>query len=517
MNKTFINEPERDFSQKEQCKALQEAISAAEKELGQDYPLIIDGEKVMTEKKIVSVNPCKKAEIVGRVSSASQEDADRAITAAAAAFETWRLVPAQVRADYVARLIGILQRRRSAMAAWMILETGKNYGEADGEICEAIDFFNSYSLFACEMDREGIALVDSAVENNRAVYIPIGVGLIIPPWNFPFSIMAGMAISAVLTGNTVVIKCASDSPVVAYKFCEMCEEAGFPQGVINFLPGSGGEIGDYVVAHPKTRFINFTGSREVGLRINSIAAQISPGQRWIKRVVAEMGGKNAIIVDSSANLELAASGVATAAFGFQGQKCSACSRAIVTADVYDEFVRLLKKEAARFTTGEGKNNPPMCAVISQKAFNSITGYIEQGKKEATLVTGGQYSDSKGFYIEPTVFADVPETAVIANDEIFGPVTAVIKAADFDDALRIANATLYALTGAVYTSDRKNIEKAKAHFNVGNLYFNRKCTGAVVLNHPFGGFDMSGTNAKTGTRDYLSNFLQIKSISENIAW
>lgn len=518
MNKVFVNEPELDFSVPENKAKLESAIRDVEAQLGREYPLVIGGEKIFTDKKIASVNPCKKSQTVGYASTASRELADKAITLAHETYQSWRLVPVSVRVDCVQRLIGIVRKRRSEIAAWMILETGKNFGEADGEICEAIDFFNAYSQGAVYLEEHPVPLVESAVENNRCEYRPIGVGLVIPPWNFPFSIMAGMVISAVVTGNTVCIKPASDSPVTTCKFVELCEEAGFPKGVINLIPGSGSEIGDYIVKHPLTRFINFTGSQAVGLRISSLASQVSEGQKWIKRVVAEMGGKNAVVVDSSADLKWAARQTAVAAFGFQGQKCSACSRAIVLDDVYDEFIALLKAETEKINMGAGKDNADICAVISASAYKKVTDMIETGKTEGNLIFGGTYDDSEGFYIAPTIIADVdPKTSIIANKEIFGPVVAVIKASSYEDAIAIANATDYALTGSVFTADRTHIEYAKDHFFVGNLYINRKCTGAVVHNHPFGGYNMSGTTAKTGTVDYLYNFVQLKSISENIAY
>ncbi len=518
MNKILVNEPELDFSIPENRAKLQSAIASVEAQLGRDYPLVIGGEKIFTEKKTASINPCKKSEVIGYASNASQELADKAIRTAYETYDFWRLVPTSVKVDYVQRLIGLVQKHRSEIAAWMILETGKNYGEADGEICEAIDFFNAYSQGAVYLEEHPVPLVESKIENNRCDYRPIGVGLVIPPWNFPFSIMAGMVISAVVTGNTVCIKPASDSPITTCKFVELCEEAGFPAGVINLIPGSGSEIGDYIVKHPLTRFINFTGSQAVGLRISENAAHVSEGQKWIKRVVAEMGGKNAIVIDSSADLKWAAQQTAVAAFGFQGQKCSACSRAIVLSDVYDEFVELLKKEAEAIDQGEGKDNASICAVISANAYKKVTEMIEIGKTEGRLITGGTYDDSKGFYVAPTVIADVdPKTSVIANKEIFGPVVAVMKVDSYEEAIDIANATEYGLTGSVFSADREHLEYAKDNFLVGNLYLNRKCTGAVVHNHPFGGYNMSGTTAKTGTVDYLYNFVQLKSISENVAY
>ncbi|MBQ8540686.1 MAG: L-glutamate gamma-semialdehyde dehydrogenase [Clostridia bacterium] len=518
MNRIFVNEPERDFSNPKVKENMEKAIAAVELELGKDYPLVIGGEKIFTEKKTTSINPCKKDQVIGYASNASKELADKAIRVAYDTYEEWRLVPTRVKYDYIMRLIGVLQKRRYEIAAWMILETGKNFGEADGEICEAIDFFNAYAQGAVYLEEHPVPLVESTVENNRSEYRPIGVGLVIPPWNFPFSIMAGMVISAVVTGNTVCIKPASDAPITTCKFVEMCEEAGIPAGVINLIPGSGSEIGDFVVDHPLTRFINFTGSKAVGLRIAERAAKVNEGQKWIKRIIAEMGGKNAIVVDSSADLRWAAKQAAAAAFTFQGQKCSACSRAIVLSDVYDEFLTYFKEEAESYQQGAGKDNMDICAVINKASFDKIASMIEQGKSEGRLITGGTYDDSVGFYVKPTIIADVdPKTSVIANQEIFGPVVAVMKVDTFEDAIDLANATEYGLTGSVFSANRENIEYAKDNFFVGNLYINRKCTGAVVYNHPFGGYNMSGTTAKTGTVDYLYNFVQLKSISENIVY
>lgn len=509
----FVNEPELDFSSPANKDAMEKAIQSILKD--QNYPLYIDGEKNDAEKKIKSVNPCKKGEVIGYAAAADRAMAEKAILSAAEAYEVWRFVDPDIRIDYVQKLVGVIKKNRLLIDAWLVLESGKNWGEADGEVCEAIDFINAYCIEAAAL-KAGVPLSENLVENNRCQYTPIGVGVIIPPWNFPFSILVGMAISAVVTGNTVVIKPASDTPIIGCQFGALCEEVGFPKGVVNVLPGSGGEIGDFIVQHPQTRFINFTGSMEVGLRISRLAAETSPGQKWIKRVVAEMGGKNAIIVDSSADLDKAADGIVASAFGYQGQKCSACSRVIALEDIHDTLIQKIRERTEALSIGEGKDNHAVNAVISASAFRKITEYIETGKKECRLLTGGTYDDSDGFYIKPTVFVDVdPDAHVIAKEEIFGPVVAVMKAKTFDDALRIANDTDYGLTGAVYTQDRGHINLAKKLFHVGNLYFNRKCTGAVVGHHPFGGYNMSGTTAKTGIRDYLYNFVQLKSVSEEL--
>ena len=416
---------------------------------------------------------------------------------------------------FIVRLTALINENRFILDAWNVEESGKNWGEADGELCEGLDFFNSYALHMSELDK-GMELVPTD-EDTKCVYIPIGVGAIIPPWNFPLSICGGMVAAALVTGNTVVCKPSSDTPIVAYKYMELLEKAGFPAGTLNYIPGSGSEIGDDIVDHPLTRFINFTGSKEIGCRINERAAKVSEGQKWLKRVVAEMGGKNAIIVDSSANIKKAAAGVASSAFTFQGQKCSACSRAIVMSDVYEEFVTEVVACAKELkeNQGSGRSNAPMGLVINQASYDRITKYIEIGRGEGNVVYGGTYSDAEGFYIDPTVIRDIKRDARIANEEIFGPVLAVIKVDSFDEALDIANQTEYGLTGSVYSETRENIQRAKIEFQVGNLYFNRKSTAAVVLQHPFGGFNMSGTDAKTGTKDYLTNFLNLKSITEDL--
>lgn len=511
----FVNELELDFSIGENKALMLEALAKIDLLKGKDYPIVINGEKIFTERKIQTVNPAKKEEILGYASSADISAAELAVNAAYEAFKTWRYVAVSERIGYIKRLTELLKKKRLEFAAWMIEESGKNYGEADGEICEAIDFFNAYCMEMEELDK-GLELVESPDELRKCSYIPIGVGLAIPPWNFPFSLVAGMVAGAIITGNTVIIKPASDTPIVAYKLMELLEECNIPKGVVNFLSGSGGEIGDYIVKHPKTRFVNFTGSKEVGLRISRLAAETSPKQIWIKRVIAEMGGKNATIVDSSANLKKAAEGIVAAAFSYQGQKCSACSRALVMADVYDELVEEVKTLAERLVMGEGRKDYQVGPVISKRAYDGIVRYIEVGKTEGNLLCGGTYDDSTGFFIKPTVIKDVSRDAVIANEEIFGPVLAVIKVNTFDEAIEIANSTEYGLTGAVYSQDKNNIEKARQEFFVGNLYINRKSTGAVVKQHPFGGFNMSGTDAKTGTKDYLQNFMQLKSVAENIS-
>jgi 1-pyrroline-5-carboxylate dehydrogenase len=396
----------------------------------------------------------------------------------------------------------------------MILEAGKNFTEADADTAEAIDFMEFY---AREMLRYAQAqpITPVAGEKNELVYIPLGVGAVIPPWNFPFAILAGMSSAAIVTGNTVVLKPSSDTPMMGRLYYEIMKEAGLPDGVLNFLPGSGAEVGDSLVAHPLTRFVSFTGSMEVGIHINELAAKVPTGQIWLKRVVAEMGGKDSILVDEDCDLESAASGVVAAAFGFQGQKCSACSRAIVAKPVYDKFVALVKEKVDKIQVGPAAENHYMGPVINASARDTILSYIAIGKQEGKLLCGGSTAGEAGYYIQPTVFYDVDPMARISQEEIFGPVLAIIKCRNFDDGLKIMNNTKYGLTGAVYTNDRNKINRARKELLIGNLYFNRKCTGALVGAHPFGGFNMSGTDSKAGGRDYLLLFMQGKLMSEKI--
>ena len=409
-----------------------------------------------------------------------------------------------------------MRRRRLEIDAWEVLEEGKGWLEADADVAEAIDFLEFYGREMLRYAGEQ-PLVQIQGEKAELFYIPLGVGIIVPPWNFPMAILCGMTSAAVATGNTVILKPSSDSPKIGHLFMEIMKEAGLPQGVINYITGSGSVVGDYLVKHPKTRFISFTGSKEVGLRIVEQAAVTREGQKWIKRVVAEMGGKDAIIVDNESDIDAAVEGVAYSAFGFQGQKCSACSRAIVVADIYDEFLDKLVAKTKTLTVGPTKYYENfMGPVINERAFNTILSYIEKGKKEGgRLMVGGEAAEGNGYFIKPTIIADVKPGDTIEQEEIFGPVLAVIKAENFDKAIAIANDTVYGLTGAVYTKNRQKIEKAKKLFHCGNLYINRKCTGALVGVHPFGGFNMSGTDSKAGGRDYLLLFLQAKSVSEKI--
>ncbi|AMA71894.1 L-glutamate gamma-semialdehyde dehydrogenase [Aneurinibacillus thermoaerophilus] len=508
-------EPFTNFADEQNMKAINKALEKVSAELGRDYPLVIGGEEIMTEDKIVSINPSAKHEVIGRVAAADQALADKAMNAAWETFKTWSRVPAEERAGYLFKAAAILRRRKHEFSAWLMLEAGKSRAEADADTAEAIDFMEYYGRQMIELqDRGRQTLVHLPGEDNHLDYIPLGVGFIIPPWNFALAIVVGMTTSAIVTGNTVILKPASQTPVIAYKFYELLVEAGLPAGVVNFLPGRPEVIGDYLVDHPKTRFISFTGSRAVGLRIHERSSKVKPGQIWMKRLVAEMGGKDAIIVDKDADLELAAQNIVASAFGFSGQKCSACSRAIVHEDVYETVLNRVVEITKGLKVGDVRDASNYTGpVIDEKAFNKVMEYVEIGKQEGRLVLGGKPAGDEGYFIEPTIFADVAPNARIMQEEIFGPFVAFTKVRDFDHALEVANNTEYGLTGSVFTRNREHMARARAEFHVGNLYINRKCTGAIVGVHPFGGFNMSGTDSKAGGPDYLLQFTQPKLISE----
>ncbi len=511
----FKNETVKNFADPADAAAMQAALAEVRTTFGTHYPLVIDGRKVETEKKIKSLNPADPSQVVGLTSSASKAQANEAIEAAARAFESWKRLALAERAEYLFKAAALLKERRFKYDALLVFEVGKSWSEADGDIAEAIDFLEFYAREALRY-AEPHPVVPIDGERNEMIYIPLGVGAVIPPWNFAGAIMMGMTAAAIVTGNTVVLKPSSDSAIVAAWFVDLLTEVGLPKGVVNFVPGSGSEIGDLIVSHPQIRFISFTGSKEVGLHINELAAKPQPGQKWIKRVVAEMGGKDSIVVAGDADVDAAVEGVAVSAFGFQGQKCSACSRAIVDEKIYDEFVAKLKDRVGKITVGDPSDRKNyMGPVVNENALKSISAYIEKGLREGRLIAGGKRVGEKGYFLEPTVIADVAPDATIAQEEIFGPVLAIIKAKDFDDAMQIANNTEFGLTGSLYTKDEKKIDRARHDFFVGNLYFNRKSTGAMVGAHPFGGFNMSGTDSKAGGRDYLLLFMQAKTISRKV--
>ncbi len=512
----FRNEEFVDFSQAENKRAMEVALALVKSQLGKEYDLVLGGKRISTAGKIVSTNPARPAEVIGVHSRAGAEHVAEAMAAAQTAFATWSRTPVQERVELLLRASKMIRERRFEFCAWLTVEVGKNWAEADADVGETIDFLEFYAREALRLDG-ATTPIQFPGERNQLRYIPLGVGAVIPPWNFPFAIMAGMTVAAIVCGNTVILKPSVDAPTIAARFFSLLEEAGLPDGVVNLCQGEGPEFGSAVVAHPQTRFIAFTGSKAVGLQIHEAAAKTQPGQIFIKRTILEMGGKDTIIVEADCDLDWAVEGVAASAFGFNGQKCSACSRAIVDAKVYDTFLDKLQARVAKIKVGDPAENFAAGPVISARSYAKVLEYIAIGKGEGRLLQGGAAVETAdgGYYVEPTVFADVLPTARLAQEEIFGPVLAVIKSQSFDEALAIANNTEYGLTGAIYTSSREKLDRATEEFHVGNLYLNRKCTGAMVGAHPFGGFNMSGTDSKAGGPDYLLLFTQAKSVAEKV--
>ncbi len=513
----FKNEPSVDFTNPENTRRMRNALQKVRNELGREYDLVIGGRRVKTGEKTESLNPAKPSEVVGIHQAASAAEVEPAMQAALKAFETWKYSSIEERSNLLFRVSHLLRERKFEMMAWMVFEVGKNWAEADADVAELIDFTDFYALEALRLAKSEPP-VQLPGERDWLRYIPLGVGAVISPWNFPGAIMGGMTLASIVCGNTVILKPSGDSPTIAAKFFEILGEAGLPDGVVNFCPGHGNSFGHAIVEHPKTRYIAFTGSKEVGLHIHQSAAVQQKGQRWIKRTILEMGGKDSIIVDVDADFDAAVEGVAVSAFGFSGQKCSACSRAIVDERIYDRFLQRLKERVEKLTVGDPTLNPNMGPVVNEKSMKSILGYVEKGIAEGgRLITGGERTTDAGdgYFVKPTVIADVDPMGTISQEEIFGPVLAVIKSRSFEHALEIANNTEFGLTGAVYTTSDDRIEAAKQQFHVGNLYINRKCTGAMVGAHPFGGFNMSGTDSKAGGLDYLLLFTQAQSIGEKI--
>ena len=514
--KRFTNDPIHDYSREESVRGVARAVEAVRARFGETYPAIIDGKPVVTAKTIASLCPSSPEIIVGRISSCSREDVDRAMAAAKAAFASWSRTNPEERAETLLRLAALMRERRFELLALLAFEIGKDWYEADAEIAEAIDFCEYYARLALTHFQYH-PLTRLATEDNCYYYIPLGVGAVVTPWNFPLAILGGMTMAAVVAGNTVVLKPSSDTPILAHRLVVMAHEAGVPAGVINLVPGSGGEIGDYMVTHPDVRFVSFTGSAEVGLRINEIIARPVPRKKWMTRYVSEMGGKNAIIVDETADLESASIGAVRSAFGFQGQKCSACSRLIVDRRVHGKLVEMVLAKAKLIPVGDPWEDPCVFTgpVANAGAYKSILAAIETGKGEGKLLLGGHALDRPGYYIAPTIFDGVKAGSFLEQEEIFGPVLAIIPVDGFDEALAVANDTLYGLTGAVYSTSINRIDRAKREYHAGNLYLNRGCTGALVGVHPFGGFNLSGTDSKAGGPDYLMNFTQGKTTSERI--
>ena len=512
---SFHNEPLSDFSQSAPREAMCMSLEQLKPFIGARYPLVINGQRVETGRWIESRNPSHREQIVGRVAQASADHAFAAVETAKNAFPGWRDTPVERRAAVLRKAAEVMRRRRFELSGWEVLETAKPWREADADVAEAIDFCEYYAgemLRLAEPERR-----DVPGESNATFYEGRGVAVVIAPWNFPLAILTGMTAAALVAGNTVVMKPAEQSSVIAAKLMEVLDEAGVPPGVVNYLPGIGEEVGPALVGHPDVSVIAFTGSRAVGLAIQKQAADVSDGQDHIKRVITELGGKNAVIVDEDADLDEAVAGVVASAFGYAGQKCSACSRAVVLAGVYDAFVARLVEATRSLKVGPaedpGTTVPP---VIDEEARERVLGYIEKGKAEARLAFAGDVGGlcDEGSYVAPHAFVDVAPGAAIARDEIFGPVLAVMKAADLTDALRIANGTKYALTGGVFSRSPANIDRVRREFRVGNLYINRKITGALVDRQPFGGFKLSGTGPKAGGPDYLPQFMVARTVTEN---
>ena len=505
--------PDSDYADRAQREEILRAIETVKSKLGKTYLPLINGESVQTLNYIASENPCRPSEIIGQVGQITIEQAEQAVTAAKAAFLSWKNTPATQRAAIIRKAGAIMAQRRAELTAWVVLEVGKPIREADVEVSEAIDFCTYY---ASEMERLDSGFnFDVAGESDRYHYQPRGLALVISPWNFPIAIPTGMMVAALVAGNCTLLKPAEVSAVIMAKVVEILVEAGVPKGVVQYVPGRGSTVGSHLVKHKDISMIAFTGSREVGCQIYADAAVLQPGQKHLKRVIAEMGGKNAIVVDESADLDQAVAGIVQSAFGYSGQKCSACSRAIVLEPIYDTLVERLV-EATR-SLNIGSTDQPgvqMGSVIDGKAQTTIRRYIETGKTEARLVLELP-SPETGYFVAPVIFADVPPTATIAQEEIFGPVLAVIKARDFREALAIANGTDYALTGGLYSRTPSHIEQARRDFEVGNLYINRGITGAIVARQPFGGFKLSGVGSKAGGPDYLLQFLEPRTVTENV--
>jgi 1-pyrroline-5-carboxylate dehydrogenase len=511
----YKNEAYLDWSDEGNVEAMQAALTDVGSRLGRSYPAIIGGKRIETDGEITSLNPANPSQVVGRTASATEREADMALQSSTSTFETWSRTSAEARARILLRASAIMKRRRFELLAWEAYEGGKPWAEADAQVAEAIDFLEYYAREMLRL-KDGVEIYAIPGEESRYSYQAMGVGVIIAPWNFPTAILTGMSSAAIVTGNTVVMKPSEFTPVIGAVVAEIFEEAGLPEGVLNYLPGYGSEVGDYLVQDARTRFISFTGSMATGLRINELAARQIENQRWVKRVIAEMGGKDAMVIDDSADLDSAAADIVKSAYGYSGQKCSAASRAIVHADIYDEVLDRVVQNAKALKIGvpaEGGADVNVGPVISEPQFEKVSSYVDAGKQEGDRVLGDDPGDPEsGYFVSPTIF-EVGQDARVAREEIFGPVLSVIKASDFDEALRFANDSPYGLTGGVYSKNRDNLERARREFKAGNVYFNRSITGALVGVQPFGGFGMSGTDSKAGGPDYLPLHMLARTVVE----
>ena len=509
----YKNEAYLDWSDEKNVLSMQAALKDVGSLLDRSYPAIIGGERVETDGEIVSVNPANPSQVVGRTASATEREADMALETATTTFETWSRTSPEARARILLRASAIMRRRKFELLAWEVYEGGKPWAEADAQVAEAIDFLEYYAREMLRL-KDGVEIYAIPGEESRYTYQPMGVGVVIAPWNFPTAILTGMSSAAIVTGNTVVMKPSEFTPVIGAVVAEIFEEAGLPEGVLNFLPGYGSEVGDYLVEDARTRFISFTGSMNTGLRINERAARQIENQRWVKRVIAEMGGKDAMVIDDSADLDSAAADIVKSAYGYSGQKCSAASRAILHEDIYDEVLNKVLERARTLKIGTPETpDVNVGPVISEPQFEKVSSYVEAGKEEGERLLGEDPGDpNKGYFVSPTIF-EVEREARVAQEEIFGPVLSVIKARDFDNALEIANDSPYGLTGGVYSKNRDHLERAREEFKAGNVYFNRGITGALVGVQPFGGFGMSGTDSKAGGPDYLPLHMLARTVVE----
>jgi 1-pyrroline-5-carboxylate dehydrogenase len=509
----YKNETYLDWSEERNILAMQTALTEVGSRLDRSYPAVIGGERVETDGEIVSVNPANPSQVVGRTASASEREADMALQTATSTFETWSRTSPEARARILLRASAIMKRRKFELLAWEVYEGGKPWNEADAQVAEAIDFLEYYAREMLRL-KDGVEIYAIPGEESLYTYQPMGVGVVIAPWNFPTAILTGMSSAAIVTGNTIVMKPSEFTPVVGSVVAEIFEEAGLPEGVLNFLPGYGSEVGDYLVQDARTRFISFTGSMGTGLRINELAAKQIERQRWVKRVIAEMGGKDAMVIDDSADLDSAAADIVKSAYGYSGQKCSAASRAILHEDIYDEVLGKVLERAGTLKIGVPQTpDVNVGPVISEPQFEKVASYVNVGKQEGERVLGDDPGDpEKGYFVSPTIF-EVEREARVAQEEIFGPVLSVIRARDFDNALEIANDSPFGLTGGVYSKNRDHLERARREFKAGNVYFNRGITGALVGVQPFGGFGMSGTDSKAGGPDYLPLHMLARTVVE----
>ncbi|MCC6465939.1 MAG: L-glutamate gamma-semialdehyde dehydrogenase [Planctomycetes bacterium] len=515
----FQNEPITTTWNDDRRKSMHAGFVKVRERAQEIRPLRVGKDKDHDGATIESHNPGNTKELLGRVIKANKDIAARAVESAYDVYNNyWRKTDPGMRARILLRAAGLLRKYRDEFNAYLVLEAGKSWTEADGDTAEAIDFCEFYARECVRLQVDRQPLTDVAGEDNSLYYIPLGVAAVIPPWNFPLAILVGMTTAALVTGNTVVLKPASVTPLVAARFVEVLEEAGLPAGVLQFVPGGGSDVGNTIVEHPMTRIVAFTGSKGVGLGIQERCGKVAPGQKWLKRAVLEMGGKDAMLIDEGSDYEDAATAIVSAAFGFQGQKCSACSRAIFVGESYDKVVPLIVEKTRAIKLGSVEDPAiNMGPVIDAAAQKSIMQYIAVGMKEGKLLAGGKTGPEGGYFVQPTIFGEVRPDARIHCEEIFGPVLALLRVKSFQEGLDVVNSSEYGLTGAVYSRNSEHLELARRDFHAGNLYFNRKCTGALVGGQPFGGFNMSGTDSKAGGRDYLLLFTQAKVVSEKVRW